>query len=1481
MSAHPTTLAWMFSLAALLCLLPAGRVFGEVVNLCPNGGFEDGDANQPAHWINNGNGSWSTAQPHSGARCLALDLDKPVTRSWTSDAIALEPGMDQLSLSVWARWEDLSGGTAMAVLYHLDGDGQRIGQSASMAIGGSSEPSSGGQWRQFSAISSLAREVKAVQVNLRLYNAAGKVWFDDVQLTPLDNKPILTAAPLRRGLDLKDGVTIVRGSEGQAATDRIAAALRDAGVKVDIVEHHAADLMQLKHDAILVGNLVTNDACAYLYHHSYTYEDRYYPGIGGYVLRPLINPLGTGANFCVVGASDERGFDRAADVLLPLLSIAEAPDVPLTVSTGENYQGYLSHPWKRYRPWRELNETVLYLTTGDRAYAEKYRRFVLDNWFKDDKQPEGAWGHLFYITRTLSWDLMHTCDVFSDEERLRITNELLAHLRGDQGIGYISMRQDMVLRENHATRAARALYFGWRFFNKYYRGELDADLRLWRRTLETFWKANFASSRSYEDSLSQHALGGSMVNTLDIGFMEPGWSADFFGSGRARLMGERSLAIINNQGDTVMLGGTASGDYPASIFAMLSYKLRDGRYLFALNKRGLKSSSTDEPLRGWAADIQPLEPIDVLGVQIVPGDDLYFRSALTRTHGVTAEEGFDKIAFRSGWDADDDYLMLDGVGGGSHSFDDCNSIGEFSCNGRRWLLSPDSLRGPALSFHNAVTVARDGLGPLAVGEAARLLRVGRGDGFAYTATQLPDHHGVDWNRHIMHRPGGFFFVVDELAAREPGDYTFVAGWRSRGAASLEPGLFRAAQDGELKDGVELDAKQLAQLLQRHSDLPFYFFTEFNALQIYTEAAGQGATVPIDVPATGGYHLMVTTFDNSGDRGIMSLSIDGQPVGVQIDQLNPNGMKMTRHDLGALNLTAGAHLLRFEAAGKNAASSNYLLGLQSVQLIPTAATAAPRIEPNRFFMHFPQDTGATLDFDRELLGPKLPSSPYSPQVLNILEQSRDSKMDPGDVVCFQNLFYGRTGSELPRYELRRLDEHCALVRDGEGVALIGASANPIRVDLGGVVVEGRAFYLSADEQHLVDAKVEAAGSIGDALRAAWHRAESRQAEHTTAWRGAPAATVLWNQALPAQLRSVAADGDRVAMGLDDGSIILTDDRGTPVGTFTTGGPVHALLFADLNGDGVNELLAGSDDQYLYVFDRTLAERWRHRFDFMAGNQPHPWWTLGAAQVRALHVADITGDGKPEIFAGVGNMHVYCLTNTGEELWHTRTEHGVPNVLTSAKLTGDVNPKLIVANGIFSGGGYAAVVDDQGRFLQHFRMGGWAIACPAVAVGDIDHDGVNEVFVGSNLGDVRAFHAVDSKPAGNWNRSPAAKVLWETNLSRVVRTLSIFPGPSQDLLVAGSDSGYLIAFNPAGERVWGMALSGAILFTDTIDDGRLLVAGCKDGHVFAVDDTGKIVAAQKLDGQLVGLSVDRQSRQVFAATMRPDAVVSLRFAGDGGE
>lgn len=68
-----------------------------------------------------------------------------------------------------------------------------------------------------------------------------------------------------------------------------------------------------------------------------------------------------------------------------------------------------------------------------------------------------------------------------------------------------------------------------------------------------------------------------------------------------------------------------------------------------------------------------------------------------------------------------------------------------------------------------------------------------------------------------------------------------------------------------------------------------------------------------------------------DYGTYQVLIDGAPVGDPIDGYHPGVVRSDKMCLGSVDLTQGAHQITFQCTGKNAQSSNYMLGLDLIQL----------------------------------------------------------------------------------------------------------------------------------------------------------------------------------------------------------------------------------------------------------------------------------------------------------------------------------------------------------------------------------------------------------------------------------------------------------------------------------------------------------------------------------------------------------------------
>lgn len=100
--------------------------------------------------------------------------------------------------------------------------------------------------------------------------------------------------------------------------------------------------------------------------------------------------------------------------------------------------------------------------------------------------------------------------------------------------------------------------------------------------------------------------------------------------------------------------------------------------------------------------------------------------------------------------------------------------------------------------------------------------------------------------------------------------------------------------------------------------------------LWIQPSQQGATVDIglQVPEAGRYVILVR-YTTSWDYAIVRASLNGQPLGEPVD-LYTKTVELTEPlTLGAVDLPAGHHTLRFEAIDKNPESKGYLMGIDYI------------------------------------------------------------------------------------------------------------------------------------------------------------------------------------------------------------------------------------------------------------------------------------------------------------------------------------------------------------------------------------------------------------------------------------------------------------------------------------------------------------------------------------------------------------------------
>ena len=221
-----------------------------------------------------------------------------------------------------------------------------------------------------------------------------------------------------------------------------------------------------------------------------------------------------------------------------------------------------------------------------------------------------------------------------------------------------------------------------------------------------------------------------------------------------------------------------------------------------------------------------------------------------------------------------------------------------------------------------------------------------------------------------------------------------------------------------------------------------------------------------------------------------------------------------------------------------------------------------------------------------------------------------------------------------------------------------------------------------------------------------------------------------------LADETADAGRVVLLLQDGT--ATAHFGTPI-ALSTVDAVAGVAVGDLNGDGKPDIVAATADAngnngHAVVFLQDAANPGA----FLA-----PSVFAGGAQPTAVKIADVDGDGLPDIVAsndgpgtdGIGSAGVSVLlqdpSNRGTFLAPvTYATQSATVALAVADLNGDGKPDIVTANlGPSPTGSVSVLLQDATRpgvFLSPVSYSGFGEPL-SVAVGDVNNDGRPDIVV----------------------------------------------------------------------------------------------------------------------------------------------------------
>lgn len=582
--------------------------------------------------------------------------------------------------------------------------------------------------------------------------------------------------------DGKPAICIVAPASGiyKAQAVRLQAAIEElAGCKVPIVSNDAPEAaVPIKDGLIVLGNRSTNATISELYNRYFLLTDLRYPGTGGYEVRTIHNPFGGGHNVIVVGGSDAKGVDKATDTLIATLQRSNAPRstsasvgwlmevklgddivVPRNVRELETWEASKGYGSVGYFGWNSISKRMAaYYMTGDPFHAREVLRLAFPNKqaFKEITEIDGEMienkddplaGAYHYASHMmiLFWDLIEESPVFSDEERLKVTNAFARQLkhRKDEGV-YSLTRPPSAVGSRHGQWSAISLYCLGRYFQRDY-----AD-PVWAQCVRG---AQFAFAPLHEhawlngenDNLFWYCTGIAPVFTYMVlsGDREP-----MRNGVAAKLLRGQELLISGRVPDWAL--NSAALDF----LHKAAYLTQDGRWLTYRDRTGINTGVFRLGQSFWPDEkLKPAQPADLVGKWTI--NHLPKTHWLARNNGFPPEESFQNASFRSATDAGGDFILIDGFNGASrnpyHTFAllELRLAGQTILQGHldQVLTKADGMVEPQVAMDGALRHAD------VIGQTA--LCVG----------EVPKAAFCNWRRTLAQHTGRYALVVDDLTFR--------------------------------------------------------------------------------------------------------------------------------------------------------------------------------------------------------------------------------------------------------------------------------------------------------------------------------------------------------------------------------------------------------------------------------------------------------------------------------------------------------------------------------------------------------------------------------------------------------------------------------------------------------------------------------------------------------------------------------------------
>lgn len=533
----------------------------------------------------------------------------------------------------------------------------------------------------------------------------------------------------------------------------------------------------LTSNLIVLGNRSTNKTISTLYNLYFTLLDLKYPGAGGYEVRTLHSPFGDGKNIIFVGGSDSAGVAQAAEAFV--LKVNEAPaaggklsmgwimdiklgagmKVPKQLSQVETWEASVGYGSLGYFGWNSISKCMaLYYMTGDPQYVREFLRFafpdeatkrelattdgeMIEN--KDD--PLAGPYHYNAHMMILFWDLIEESPVFTDAERLRVTNAFSRQLSHRAGEGIFSQGVPTSVGDRHTQWSAVSLYTLGRYFQKEYGDRV--------------WNWAVYGALNHFGALHKHACVAlendnlywynTMIAPILTYLVMTGDRVPVENGVLDQLLRAQEMLISGQRPDWAL--EYASLEY----LHKAAYLTGDGRWIRYRERTGMNTDTFRLGQSFWPEEnLQPSDPTDLVGKWSIRY--LLPLEWERREDGLRLAESFSYGSFRSTADHTGDYILIDGFNGAARNPYHTFAVLELRLNGDTLLQG----------YNNQLQTKTDGMVDSHIAMNAALKFADMLGGSAAVVAEVPNAPNSSWRRSLIQRVGKYALFVDGLLFRE-------------------------------------------------------------------------------------------------------------------------------------------------------------------------------------------------------------------------------------------------------------------------------------------------------------------------------------------------------------------------------------------------------------------------------------------------------------------------------------------------------------------------------------------------------------------------------------------------------------------------------------------------------------------------------------------------------------------------------------------